>query len=87
MIRKLEQEPMLAARVTVEDGLCLLLDVDDIDRFLQFNQLQDGGAQLRQKRQVLLEGLAASLQLVDPLAKNGHTDELAQKDDNLSFYG
>ncbi|EOY13794.1 Topoisomerase II-associated protein PAT1, putative [Theobroma cacao] len=77
----LEQEPMLAARVTIEDGLCLLLDVDDIDRFLQFNQLQDSGAQLRQRRQVLLEGLAASLQLVDPLGKNGHTDELAHKDD------
>ncbi|KAE8733662.1 Nucleic acid-binding, OB-fold-like protein [Hibiscus syriacus] len=77
----LEQEPMLAARVTIEDGLCLLLDVDDIERFLQFNQLQDGGAQLRQRRQVLLEGLAASLQLVDPLGKNGHTDEPTQKDD------
>ncbi|XP_022734930.1 protein PAT1 homolog 1-like isoform X2 [Durio zibethinus] len=77
----LEQEPMLATRVTIEDGLCLLLDVDDIDRFLQFNQLQDGGAQLRQRRQVLLEGLAASLQLVDPLGKNGLTDEFAQKDD------
>ncbi|XP_052887331.1 protein PAT1 homolog isoform X2 [Gossypium arboreum] len=77
----LEEEPMLAARVTIEDGLCLLLDVDDIDRFLQFNQLQDGGAQLRQRRQVLLEGLAALLQLVDPLGKSGNTDELAQKDD------
>ncbi|KAE8703378.1 obg-like ATPase 1-like isoform X1 [Hibiscus syriacus] len=77
----LEQEPMLAARVTIEDGLCLLLDVDDIERFLQFNQLQDGGVQLRQKRQTLLEGLATSIQLGDPLGKNGHTDELAQKDD------
>ncbi|KAK8706423.1 hypothetical protein V6N13_049990 [Hibiscus sabdariffa] len=77
----LEQEPMLAARVTIEDGLCLLLDVDDIDRFLQFNQLQDGGAQLRQRRQALLEGLATSLQLADPLGKNGHSDELTQKDD------
>ncbi|TYI95970.1 hypothetical protein E1A91_D01G035900v1 [Gossypium mustelinum] len=77
----LEEEPMLAARVTIEDGLCLLLDVDDIDRFLQFNQLQDGGAQMRQRRQVLLEGLGALLQLVDPLGKSGNTDELAQKDD------
>ncbi|KAE8680074.1 methyltransferase-like protein 25-like [Hibiscus syriacus] len=77
----LEQEPLLAARVTIEDGICLLLDVDDIDRFLQFNQLQDGGAQLRQRRQTFLEELATSLQLVDPLGKNGHTDELAQKDD------
>ncbi|TYG81873.1 hypothetical protein ES288_D01G040400v1, partial [Gossypium darwinii] len=76
----LEEEPMLAARVTIEDGLCLL-DVDDIDRFLQFNQLQDGGAQMRQRRQVLLEGLGALLQLVDPLGKSGNTDELAQKDD------
>ncbi|KAJ0516902.1 putative mRNA decay factor PAT1 domain-containing protein [Helianthus annuus] len=79
--KPLEQEPMLAARVTIEDGICLLLDVDDIDRFLQFNQLQDGGAQLRQRRQVLLEGLATSLQLVDPFSKNGQTDESAQKDD------
>ena len=79
--KPLEQEPMLAARVTIEDGLCLLLDVDDIDRFLQFNQLQDGGAQLRRRRQVLLEGLAASLQLVDPLSKDGNTVGLAHKDD------
>ena len=79
--KPLEQEPMLAARVTIEDGLCLLLEVDDIDRFLQFNQLQDGGNHLKRKRQGLLEGLAASLQLVDPLGKNGHSIELAAKDD------
>ncbi|XP_061344610.1 protein PAT1 homolog [Gastrolobium bilobum] len=79
--KPLEQEPMLAARVTIEDGLCLLLDVDDIDRFLQFNQLQDAGIQLKRKRQGLLEGLAASLQLVDPLEKSGHTVGLAAKDD------
>ncbi|XP_028760453.1 protein PAT1 homolog [Neltuma alba] len=79
--KPLEQEPMLAARVTIEDGLCLLLDVDDIDRFLQFNQLQDGGIQLKQRRKDLLEGLAASLHLVDPLGKNGHTVGLAAKDD------
>ncbi|XP_031376539.1 protein PAT1 homolog isoform X1 [Punica granatum] len=79
--KPLEQEPMLAARVAIEDGLCLLLDVDDIDRFLQFNQVQDGGVQLRRRRQVLLEGLAASLQLVDPLGKDGHSVGLASKDD------
>ncbi|KAJ4837137.1 hypothetical protein Tsubulata_047017, partial [Turnera subulata] len=79
--KPLEQEPMLAARVMIEDGLCLLLDVDDIDRFLEFNQLQDSGSQLRRRRQVLLEGLAASMQLVDPLGKNGHTVGLAPKDD------
>lgn len=79
--KPLEQEPMLAARVTIEDGLSLLLDVEDIDRFLQFSQLQDGGVQLRQRRHVLLDGLASSLQLVDPLGKNGHTVELSPKDD------
>lgn len=79
--KPLEQEPMLAARITIEDGLCLLLDIDDIDRLLQFNQPQDGGTQLRRRRQILLEGLAASLQLVDPLGKSGHTVELAAKDD------
>ncbi|GER56969.1 hypothetical protein STAS_34740 [Striga asiatica] len=79
--KPLEQEPMLAARVAIEDGICLLLDVDDIDRFLQFNQLPDGGAQLRQRRQILLEGLASSMQLVDPLARNGHTVSLSPGDD------
>ncbi|RWR81884.1 protein PAT1 1-like protein [Cinnamomum micranthum f. kanehirae] len=81
--KPLEQEPMLAARITIEDGLCLLLDVDDIDRLLQFNQPQDGGSQLRQRRQVLLEGLAASLQLVDPLSpgKGGRSVGLAPTDD------
>ncbi|GAB4836635.1 hypothetical protein Ancab_001548 [Ancistrocladus abbreviatus] len=79
--KPLEQEPMLAARVTIEDGLCLLLDVDDIDRFLQFNQLPDGGAELKQRRQAQLEGLAASLQLVDPLSKDKHIVGLAPKDD------
>ncbi|XP_068320990.1 protein PAT1 homolog [Pyrus communis] len=78
--KPLEQEPMLAARVAIEDGLCLLLDVDDIDRFLQFNQLQDGGTQVRHRRQALLEGLAGSLQLVDPLGNNGPTVGL-HKDD------
>ncbi|XP_023523774.1 uncharacterized protein LOC111787912 isoform X1 [Cucurbita pepo subsp. pepo] len=79
--KPLEQEPMLAARVTIEDGQCLLLDVDDIDRFLQFNQFQDGGVQLRRRRQVLLEGLAASFHIVDPLSKDGHAVGLAPKDD------
>ncbi|XP_031499880.1 protein PAT1 homolog [Nymphaea colorata] len=81
--KPLEQEPMLAARIMIEDGLCLLLDVDDIDRVLQFTQPQDGGAHLRRRRQVLLEGLAASLQLVDPLghSKGSHPVNLAPKDD------
>ncbi|KAL8126607.1 hypothetical protein AgCh_013747 [Apium graveolens] len=80
LVKPLEQEPMLAARVTIEDGLSLLLDVDDIDRFLKFNELQDV-LQLRSRREVLLEGLASSLQLVDPLGKNGHTVNMAPEDD------
>ncbi|XP_044498711.1 protein PAT1 homolog [Mangifera indica] len=79
--KPLEEEPMLAARVTIEDGICLLLDVDDIDRFLQFNQAPDGGAQLRRRRQALLEGLAASLQLLDQFCSNGHTVGIAPKDE------
>ncbi|XP_059449555.1 protein PAT1 homolog 2-like [Corylus avellana] len=79
--KPLEQEPLLAARITIEDGICLLLDIDDIDRLLQFSQPQDGGTQLRRRRQMLLEGLAASLQLVDPLGKSSHTVGLTSKDD------
>ncbi|KAM3248344.1 protein PAT1 isoform X1 [Capsicum annuum] len=79
--KPLDQEPMLAARVTIEDGLCRLLDVDDIDRFLKFNQLPDGGDQLKHRRQVLLEDLASSLQLVDPLGKSGHSVNSSSKDD------
>lgn len=82
--KPLEQEPMLAARVIIEEGLYLFLEVDDIDRFLKFNQLQDGGNQLRQKRQALLDGLAVSLQLVDPLGKNGQNDGL-ESQGNLVF--
>eukprot|EP00252_Welwitschia_mirabilis_P001397 TRINITY_DN11265_c0_g1_i2.p1 TRINITY_DN11265_c0_g1~~TRINITY_DN11265_c0_g1_i2.p1 ORF type:complete len:766 (-),score=179.15 TRINITY_DN11265_c0_g1_i2:672-2969(-) len=63
--RPLEQEPMLAARIAIEDGLCLLLDVDDIDRYIQASQQPDGGVQLKRRRHVLLEGLAASLHLSD----------------------
>ncbi|KAL3614869.1 hypothetical protein CASFOL_040530 [Castilleja foliolosa] len=79
--KPLEQEPMLAARVAIEEGIYILLEVDDIDRYLQFNQIPDGGAQLKHRRQFLLEALASSLQLVDPLGKNGGTVNLAPKDD------
>ncbi|KAL6646784.1 hypothetical protein ACP70R_015478 [Stipagrostis hirtigluma subsp. patula] len=78
--KPLDEEPMLAARITIEDGLCLLLDVDDIDRLLQFSQQQDGGLQLRNRRQALLEQLAESLQLVDPLAPNKNAP-LSSNDD------
>lgn len=72
--KTLDQEPMLAARITIEDGLCLLLDIDDIDRLLEFRQPQDGGSQLMTQRDSLLNELAASLQLVDPLG-TGNTGQ------------
>ncbi|KMZ64259.1 Topoisomerase II-associated protein PAT1 [Zostera marina] len=72
--KALDQEPMLAARITIEDGLCLLLDIDDIDRLLKFRQPQDGGSQLMTQRDGLLNELAASLQLVDPL-RTGNTGQ------------
>uniref|UniRef100_A0A7N0VKX2 Uncharacterized protein n=1 Tax=Kalanchoe fedtschenkoi TaxID=63787 RepID=A0A7N0VKX2_KALFE len=79
--KPLEQEPLLAARVAIEDGMCLLLDVDDIDRFLEFNQLQDGGGHLKRRRQTILEEVAASLRLVDPLGKNCQTAGFTAEDD------
>lgn len=88
--RPLEQEPMLAARTAIEDGLCRLLDVDDIDRFLAASLPPDGGAQLIQQRQAMLEELADSLQLLEPLdskmdkagltENNAHSVEANTKD-------
>ncbi|KAJ4758977.1 Topoisomerase II-associated protein PAT1 [Rhynchospora pubera] len=65
--RPLEKEPMFAARILVEDGFTLLLDVDDIDRFIQHTVQRNSISELRKHRQILLEWLATSLQLVDPL--------------------
>ncbi|KAE8732764.1 lysine-specific histone demethylase 1-like protein 1 [Hibiscus syriacus] len=81
MEKPLEEEPMLAARITIEDCLCLLLDIDDNDRLIQFSPPQDGGFQLRQRRQILLEGMAASLQLVDPLTNGMPAVNCAPKGD------
>ncbi|XP_074570342.1 protein PAT1 homolog 1-like [Curcuma longa] len=82
-MKPLEQEPMLAARITIEDCISLLLDVDDIDRVLQNNQPQDCGLQLKRRRQVLLDVIAASLQLVDPFGagKSDNSVTFAPKDD------
>ncbi|KAK3274314.1 hypothetical protein CYMTET_17498 [Cymbomonas tetramitiformis] len=63
--KPLEKEPMLAVRVMIEDAMCLLLDVEDIDRLLASKQPLDDPQALSQRRQLLLEGLAASLQLPD----------------------
>ncbi|XP_047320108.1 protein PAT1 homolog 2-like [Impatiens glandulifera] len=81
--KALEQEPMFAVRISIEDSFSILLDVDDIDRFLQNSQQQqaDGGVLLKRKRQMMLEGLATSLQLVDPFGKTANSVGLVAKDD------
>ncbi|GAB2222817.1 hypothetical protein Drorol1_Dr00016945 [Drosera rotundifolia] len=81
--RPLEQEPLLVARIIIEDCMCLLLDVDDIDRFLKFNQFPDGGITLKQKRHAQLNELATSLLLADPFGKDGSAAGLVPKDDVL----
>ena len=46
--------------------MCLLLDVDDIDRmFMVASGYRDDEMQLRQRRALLMEGFAASLRLPD----------------------
>ncbi|KAL9265495.1 PAT1 homolog 2-like protein [Drosera capensis] len=79
--KHLEQEPFFATRVTIEDSLSLLLDVEDIDRVLLCNPPQDGGNQLRRRRQILLEALATSIQLVDPLKDAGRASGITPSDD------
>ena len=65
-LRPLEQEPLLAARIMIEDCMCLLLDVDDIDRmFIMAGGYREDEMQLRQRRSLLMEGFAASLRLPD----------------------
>ncbi|CAN6925078.1 unnamed protein product [Brassica oleracea] len=71
--KHLEQEPLVAARVTIEDALGVLIDIVDIDRHLQSTRPQDGGALVKRKRQILLEGLATALQLADPFSKTNQT--------------
>ena len=54
--RRLEDEPLLAARIVVEDCLSLLLDVDDIDRMWAASGAQrDNKAALCQRRSLLLQ--------------------------------
>lgn len=69
--RRLEDEPLLAARIVVEDCLCLLLDVDDIDRMWAASDVQrDNKASLRKRRALLvkvclLDGRASALPVLD----------------------
>jgi DNA topoisomerase 2-associated protein PAT1 len=61
----LEREPALAARIMIEDAMCLLLDVDDIDRLLASPQTPQDTRSLQQRRTLLLHGLVQSLRLPD----------------------
>ena len=66
VVRPLEQEPQLAARIMIEDCMCLLLDVDDIDRLhAAYQGVRDDEGPLRQRRALLMEGFAVSLRLSD----------------------
>jgi DNA topoisomerase 2-associated protein PAT1 len=65
--RRLDQEPMLAARIMIEDCMALILDVQDIDRIFTAaassgHPIENEGA-LRQRRILLMDGLSASLRL------------------------
>lgn len=67
--RRLDQEPMLAARIMIEDCMALILDVQDIDRIFTAaassgQPIENEGA-LRQRRVLLMDGLSASLRLPD----------------------
>lgn len=63
--KRLEQEPALAARIMTEDCMALILDIQDVDRIF----VASGGAglenenALKQRRTLLMDGLASSLRL------------------------
>jgi len=65
--RPLDQEPMLAARIMVEDCMSLLLDVDDIERMFRqgvaTGMRVEGADALMLRRAVLMESLASSLRM------------------------
>ena len=54
--KTLDQEPLLAARIMIEDAMCLLLDVEDIDRLLYSQSNLESPQALHQRRTLLLEG-------------------------------
>lgn len=64
-MKRLDQEPALAARIMIEDCMALVLDVQDVDRIF----VASGGVEienesaLKQRRMLLVEGLASSLRI------------------------
>ena len=67
--RALADEPMLAARCLIEDGECLLLDIDDVDRIISYGMDGDslwrrGGVDgLMHRRAMLVDAVATSLHI------------------------
>ena len=64
-LKRLGQEPMLAARIMVEDCMALILDVQDIDRIFvaTAGRPLENHMELLQRRCLLVDGLAASLRI------------------------
>lgn len=68
----------------IEDCMCLLLDVDDIDRmFIMADGFREDEMQLRQRRSLLMEGFAASLRLPDTSMLNITPPPAASQDARL----
>lgn len=69
--RPLEKEPLLAARIMIEDCMMLLMDVEDVDRiFTASNGAPAEAAALRTRRAALMSGITDSFGLPDtPKAK------------------
>lgn len=63
-VKPLEEEPLLAARIVIEDCMCLLMDVDDIDRVGAVSGgMREDEHVLRQRRSLLMDAFASSLRL------------------------
>jgi len=79
-VRRLDQEPMLAARIMIEDCMALILDVQDIDRIFSAaaasGEAIENEQLLVQRRLLLVDGLSASLRLADaPFLSSPHTSD------------
>ena len=82
-VMRLEQEPLLAARIMIEDGMYLLLDVDDTSRMLHELQGGDGTddqvKSLQQRQEILMEGLASSMHLASVPDLSSSNDLIGDK--------
>ena len=74
--RTLDEEPWMAARVLIEDSMCILLDVDDVDRYkAQYDPNSDTFAAFKQTRDDMLAFLASSLCLPSSSAQQPSSDD------------